>query len=278
MDSLSFLRPKFNIRPATDDRPYFHHFFKWQSFIEAFQMRGQGGMPLIEWGYVVLVMTFLVTLIISSLLILLPLSLLNPGRVIEKPAPIKRWRVLLYFFGIGLAFLFIEIAFIQKFHRFLHHPVYAIAITLTAFLVFAGLGSLSSHRLAHQFGPYRLVILAVVCIGILSISYLLLLEPLFNTLGFYPLVVKMLISLLLIAPLAFVMGMPFPLALSTLKAEAESLLPWAWGINGYASVTSAILATLVAIHFGFQVVILTAVLTYLLTLFVFPKRLQTDTP
>ncbi|MCU7796939.1 MAG: SAM-dependent methyltransferase [Candidatus Thiodiazotropha sp. (ex Myrtea spinifera)] len=277
LESL-YQRYKFNIRPATDDRPYFHHFFKWQSFIEAFQMRGQGGMPLIEWGYVVLVMTFLVTLIISSLLILLPLSLLNPGRVIEKPTPIKRWRVLLYFFGIGLAFLFIEIAFIQKFHRFLHHPVYAIAITLTAFLVFAGLGSLSSHRLAHQLGPHKLVILAVVCIGILSISYLLLLEPLFNTLGFYPLIVKMLISLLLIAPLAFFMGMPFPLALSTLKAEAESLLPWAWGINGYASVTSAILATLVAIHFGFQVVILTAVLTYLSVLFVFPKRLQTDTP
>ncbi|MCU7842997.1 MAG: SAM-dependent methyltransferase [Candidatus Thiodiazotropha sp. (ex Monitilora ramsayi)] len=267
-----YRRYKFDIRPATDDRPYFHHFFKWESFFEAFAMRGQGGMPLIEWGYVVLIITLLVTGALSAALILLPLLLIKRYVTAQSTTRIQQWQVLLYFFGVGLAFLFIEIAFIQKFLRFLHHPTYAIAISLTAFLVFAGLGSLSSQRLAGILGYRRAARLAIVSIGILSIGYLLSLDSLFIWLGYLPMSMKMLISMLLIAPLAFTMGMPFPLALSVLKRDGESLLPWAWGINGYASVISAILATLIAIHLGFQAVILMAVGTYLLLLFVFPDK------
>ncbi len=73
----------------------------------------------------------------------------------------------------------------------------------------------------------------------------------------------MLISLALIAPLAFCMGMPFPLGLRRLAREAPAFIPWAWGINGFASVISAALATLLAIEFGFTVVLLLALLFYL---------------
>ena len=234
-------------------------------------MRGQGGMPLIEWGYVVLIITLLVTGFLSAVLILLPLLLFRRHVTAKSTTKIQQWQVLLYFFGVGLAFLFIEIAFIQKFLLFLHHPTYAIAISLTAFLVFAGFGSLSSQGMAGKLGYRRAARVAIISIGILCIGYLLLLEPLFIWLGSLPMSMKMLISMILIAPLAFTMGMPFPLALSVLKRDGESLLPWAWGINGYASVISAILATLIAIHLGFQAVILMAVGTYLLLLFVFPE-------
>jgi hypothetical protein len=71
------------------------------------------------------------------------------------------------------------------------------------------------------------------------------------------------LSLLLVAPLAFCMGMPFPLGLASLSGRAAHLVPWAWGINGCASLISAVLATLLAIHFGFSVVIGVAVLLYL---------------
>ena len=94
----------------------------------------------------------------------------------------------------------------------------------------------------------------------MSLLYLLGLEGLFTALGGQPLAGKILLSLLLIAPLAFLMGMPFPLALGEIKSSAASLVPWAWGVNGYASVISASLATLTAIHFGFTAVILAAVL------------------
>lgn len=263
---------KFNLHPATDDRPYFHHFFKWSSFFEAMKLRGKGGMPLIEWGYIILALTLGVTAILSALFILLPLSFTAH----ETPAAdigINRWHVLLYFFSIGVAFLFIEIATIQKFLLFLHHPIYAISIALSAFLVFAGLGSLTSEWLANSYTHRRIVILATTAISILSISYLFLLDPLFIKLANLVMVIKMLISILLIAPLAFFMGMPFPLAISSMKRQASNLIPWAWGINGYASVISAGMATLIAIHFGFTAVILSAVMLYIIIIAVFPRKI-----
>jgi MFS family permease len=272
-----FKHYKFDIRPATDDRPYFHHFFKWQSFMEAFRLRDQGGMPLIEWGYVILLVTLLLTLALSALLILLPLGLLRRKRAGGGLGRIKIWRVLPYFFGIGLAFLFIEIAFIQKFQLFLHHPIHAIAISLTGFLLFAGLGSLISGRLSERFPRKTLANVTIAGIGLLSIGYLLLLGPVFLRLGFLPTGVKMLIALLLIAPLAFLMGMPFPLAISSLRQHAASLIPWAWGINGCASVMSASLATLIAIHSGFTTVVISAVVIYLLALMAFPQPTPSPT-
>jgi uncharacterized membrane protein len=85
-----------------------------------------------------------------------------------------------------------------------------------------------------------------------------------------PISIKILITILLIAPLAFFMGMPFPMALAGLAKHANQFVPWAWGINGCASVISAVLATLLAIHFGFTAVILFALILYTAVVFVFP--------
>ncbi len=149
-DAADFMaRYKFYITPATDDRPYFFHFFKWEILPEILALRGQGGLPLLEAGYLVMVATLLQAIVFSSLFILLPLWMLR--RVTPAPpSEIRPIRIVLYFFAIGLAFLFIEIAFIQKFILFLHHPLYAVATVLTAFLVFAGLGSAALSRLRED--------------------------------------------------------------------------------------------------------------------------------
>jgi hypothetical protein len=89
--------------------------------------------------------------------------------------------------------------------------------------------------------------------------------------GSWPLVSRILLSIVLIAPLGFCMGMPFPLGLSALATSPPSLTPWAWGINGCASVISAILATLLAIHFGFNAVILLALVCYFAAAISFPE-------
>ncbi|MCU7917573.1 MAG: SAM-dependent methyltransferase [Candidatus Thiodiazotropha sp. (ex Epidulcina cf. delphinae)] len=264
---------KFNLRPATDDRPYFHHFFKWESFVEAFRLRDSGGMPLIEWGYIVLVLTLGLTAVLSALLIILPLRFTVHETAASGPG-VSRWLVLLYFFAIGLAFLFIEIAVIQRFLLFLHHPIYAISMSLTAFLIFAGLGSLTCERLSGRYAQKRIAAQAVTAIILLGVGYLFLLGPLFNLLGHIPMALKMIISILLIAPLAFFMGMPFPLAIASMKQQAADLIPWAWGVNGYASVISAGTATLIAIHFGFSAVILCALILYAGALTVFPQKSQ----
>ena len=103
-------RYKYDIRPATDDRPYFFDFFRWRLLDELYALRGRGGFGLLEWGYLVLVLTLAQAVIITLALIPLPLLVVwnrHGGVVTTQKIP-----VLTYFLCLGLAFLFIEIAFI----------------------------------------------------------------------------------------------------------------------------------------------------------------------
>jgi len=264
---------KFDLEPATDDKPYFHHFTKWSSLPEIFRLRDRGGMPLIEWGYVVLVLTLLVAAVLSVILITLPLLVLPRSSAADKTA-VSKTRVILYFLLIGIAFLFMEIAFMQKFILFLHHPLYSFAVTLAAFLVFAGMGSYLSAKLSLLNNRRTILKGSITGIVLISLAYILLLDDLFIWLSATSIFFKILLTILLVAPLALLMGMPFPLALSSLADRAQTLIPWAWGINGCASVISASLATLLAIHFGFSAVILIAMLLYAGVVFVYPGTVQ----
>jgi hypothetical protein len=249
---------KYFIEPATDDRPYFSHFFKWRSLPEVMAMRASGGAGLIEWAYLIVVTTLVQAAVIGGLLILLPLSRIT-----------RTWtggvRYGTYFLALGLAFLFVEIAFIQKFTLFLSHPLYAVAVVLASFLVFAGAGSACSLRMAERAAARDVRPVSIAVAGIVAIAalYLLLLPPLFGRFIGVADSARILISVLLIAPLAFFMGMPFPLGLRRVAERAPDFVPWAWGINGFASVVSAVLATLLAIHFGFTVVIVIAMIIYI---------------
>jgi len=175
------------------------------------------------------------------------------------------------FMAIGLGFLFIEIAFIQKFILILHHPLYAAALVISSFLLFAGLGSLYSQSLAGQKQSRNILRLAVSAITILGLGLLLFFNYLPDVIISLNYWLKALLSLALIAPLAFFMGMPFPLAVSVLSKKHENLIPWAWAVNGCASVISAVLATLLAIQFGFSVVIILALILYIVAAVSFPK-------
>ncbi len=248
---------KFNIRPSSDDQPYFSHFLKLRTLPELLSLRGRGGMPLLEWGYLVLVATLVLAVLVSILLVLLPLWLQHRSTVAGQGL---RWRLLVYFPAVGIAFMLIEIAFIQKFILFLHHPLYAVSVVLCAFLLFAGLGSLYSKWWQNRFS-LRGVALGI---GVLSLLYTGLLPALFEQLVHMPIGFKIPASVMLIAPLAFLMGMPFPVGLGVVSDRLPAWIPWAWGLNGCASVVSAILATLLAIHLGFAIVVGIAVLAYLL--------------
>jgi len=252
-------RYKFHITPATDDRPYFFHFFKWRVLPEVLALRKRGGASMVEWGYLVLLATLAQAVFLGLAFILLPLACSRRNR----PAA-RGMRMGGYFFLLGLAFLFIEMAFIQKFILFLSHPLYSVAVVLAGFLVFAGLGSAYSGRAAwrSQTPVYSPVLLAVSGIAIIVVAYIFLLPPLFDHLIGLADGLKIAISLALIAPLAFCMGMPFPTGLKWVAQSAPDFIPWAWGINGFASVISAALATLLAIQFGFTFVLLAALVLY----------------
>jgi hypothetical protein len=168
--------------------------------------------------------------------------------------------------------MFVEIAFIQKFLLLLAHPLYAVAVVLCSFLVFAGIGSRLAGRLVARArrSPRRQVAVAAAAIAIVAIAYLVALPPLFRQLMSLPDALRIVVSIALIAPLALPMGMPFPLGLARIGAADAALTPWAWGVNGCASVVAAIVATLLAVHFGFTVVVLLAVLLYALAARLFP--------
>jgi hypothetical protein len=167
----------------------------------------------------------------------------------------------------------VEIASIQRFTLLLAHPLYAIGVVLAGFLVFAGIGSGLAPALEGRLAGSRIgaLPLAIGAIVLLAIVYILALQPLFAALIALPDLAKIALALALIAPLAFFMGMPFPLALARLKASAPHLVPWAWGINGCASVLSAILATMLAMTFGTRMVVLTAAALYLLAGLALPQ-------
>ena len=256
----SFLdRCKFHVEPATDDRPYFFHFFRWRTLPEVMALRKAGGAGLIEWGYLVLVATLVQAAELALVLILVPLSLARH----DWPAATAR-NFGIYFLLLGLAFLFVEMAFIQKFILFLSNPLYSVAVVLSGFLLFAGLGSALSERFARclPWPAVSPVTIAVAAIALLALIYIKLLPIVFAAFFGFPDAVRIALSLALIAPLAFFMGMPFPMGLRRLSRSAPGFVPWAWGINGFASVVSAVLATLLAIEFGFNVVIVLALIFY----------------
>ncbi|HLT91891.1 MAG TPA: spermidine synthase [Woeseiaceae bacterium] len=259
-------RYKFNVEPATDDRPYFFHFFKWSAFEELMSLREQGGAALVEWGYLILVATVLQAALAGAVLILLPLTLV---RTTWPRAFVRRMGG--YFFLVGLAFLFVEIAAIQKLILFLSHPLYAVAVVLAGFLVFAGAGSGVSARFLAAHPERTRLFTVVAAIVAVAVAWLTLLPSLFERLAGLGDAGRIAVALAAIAPLAFFMGMPFPIGLTRTAREAPAFLPWAWGINGFASVLSAALAALLAVELGFTAVIVTALLFYAAAALLIPR-------
>jgi len=280
---------KFNIEPATDDKPYFFHFFKWRTLPEIVLLLDSGGIFLLESGYLLLIAALLQAIVASLLLIALPLRLWKSklgitnlsgtdlhlpegrqaGKPDVKPGSGSHPRILVYFFCLGLAFLFIEIAFIQKFILILHHPLYAITVVLSTFLLTAGAGSYFSEKLSRS-SLKSVIMLPVAVISLLGIGYSLGFEFIAGFLLKTGYLGRYMFSILLIAPLGFCMGMPFPMALAKISQTTPAWIPWIWGINGCASVISAILATLIAMQFGFTVLIFLAIALYCVAALCFP--------
>jgi MFS family permease len=256
----------FDIRPATDDRPYFLDFFRWQALPALWAAARQGNAGLLDWGWPVQLATLGLAILFSLVLVLLPARLLT-GRA---DGGLRR-ATAAYFLLIGTGFLFIEIATIQRLVLLLGQPVHAFATALATFLVFAGLGSGTAARLQAAslrgrgkgplLGSVDLVVLAITGLATLHALAGPWLLTLAAGLGALP---RVTLVVVVIAPLAFAMGLPFPLVMARLRATAPRLVPWAWGVNGCASVIAAVLASVLAMSFGARGLVLLAVLAYAL--------------
>jgi len=245
----------FDVRPTTDDRPFFFHYFKLAQVPAILASFGKAWEPFGGGGYLVLVVLLALVLAASALLILLPLFL-GP-KVSPSEAGGGLWaRTLVYFTILGLAYLLVEIPLLQYFILLLDQPTYAFALVLCALLVASGAGSLLRERIKR--------VGVVWLLGPVVLLYALFLRWLPSLLLGWPLAWRVVASFPLLAPIGVLMGFPFPAGIRRLGQVAPEAIPWAWAVNGCASVVSSILATLLAVSFGFSWVLVLAAALYTL--------------
>jgi predicted membrane-bound spermidine synthase len=264
----------YNVSPVTDNAPFFFFTLKPE------QILGQGQRHSVDWkvnlGVLVLVLVLIISLAAVLGFLVLPLAI-KSGR--QSPLP------LLYFVAVGLGYILVEIAFIQRFVLFLGHPTYALTVVIFLLMLSSGAGSLFSRRWLPRtemvWMPLTLVIVALVA----DVFFLPRGLTAWVGLGFG---YRLMVSGLLLVPLGFVMGMPFPTGLRALAAGPvidvpsgasgeDNAVEWAWAMNAAASVLGSVLAMVIAIQFGLNVTLACGVAAYLLALVLLPA-LHPQTP
>jgi MFS family permease len=253
------------IAPATDNQPFFNQHTRWSSIGwhtigDLFHQGKMGRMALEDRpaAEVTLIVLLAQTILIAGILIMLPLLRFKRE---DLRAP-DRGRILVYFAGLGLGFIFIEVVFLQHFTLFLGQPIYTFAVVLAGLLMFTGLGAYLSDRPG---GAPRARLRFVIPVLLVLLAVTAWLTPMmFHTALGLPLFTRVALALAVIAPLGIMLGMPFPTGLRVVAAEAPGLVPWAWGINGFFTVIGTILALMFAMMFGFFAVLVMAGVCYLL--------------
>jgi hypothetical protein len=246
----------FDIRPVSDERPFFHYYLKIENLQKTYRVMGEKWQYFIEEGLLLPVL-LLQVIVVSMVLILLPLLKLKQRET--APAGHNPFRALSYFALLGLAYLFIEIAFIQKMILGLENPSFAASTIIASLLICSGIGSVFSLRIKALRNSSVLLVLAGVVI-----ASSLLLPTVIAFMGRLPLPMKIILSFVTVMPAGILMGIPFPFGISVLSATAPQLIPWAWAVNGCFSVLAPILAVMLALSMGYQCVLLAGGAAYLL--------------
>ncbi|MBA7480851.1 hypothetical protein ES707_16314 [subsurface metagenome] len=250
---------EFDVSPTTDNKPFFFHFFKPSHIPKILASYGKTWQPFGGGGYLILFALLLISVLLSIMLIIIPL-IIRGKRFNLK---VSKWQIFVYFSAIGIGFLFIEIPLMQKFILYLGHPIYSVSTVLFSILFFSGLGSLILGKDTKYFT-------LKICALLILILILLMLSPvLLKNLMAYPFYIRFISCILILAPIGFLMGVPFPMGIRLTSEISSELIPWAWSINGFASVISSILATIFAISWGFNSVLIMSFFAYLLALISF---------
>ena len=247
----------FNIQPAVDDRPYFSQFFKLTNLQNLRDNFGSYSIPYFEVGYFIVILTFIQIAIAAFLLIILPLFKLG------WKGGNKLW-TLSYFSGIGLGYMFVEIVLINRFILYFGNPIYSAAAIISSMLICSGIGSYFSYKYKLSRKSIRLIF-GLIILSLILYSFLL--TPILNLTISFSFILKLLFALLIISPLSFLMGFPFPSGITYLNKKSKIEIPWALGINGCFSVVSTVLATIISIELGFTWVMFFAAFAYCLPLF-----------
>ena len=246
----------FDLGAPTDDKPYFHHFFRWRSLSALMEQLGGRTPAFLELGYLLLVAALAQAVLAGVVLILLPLA----PRIGAIRYNKRKTAALGYFLLIGLGFMLLEMGFMQRLILYLAHPIYSAAVVIGSFLVFGGLGSRLSG--CWRVSPGRLGAAAGTGVAGLAVVYALCLGAWLGVTQGQPVAVRCIVAAVTIAPLAVAMGHMFPVGLRQVGVAAPALVPWAWAVNGCASVAATVAASVLAMGIGFSRLIVVAVVCY----------------
>ncbi|HEX4784867.1 MAG TPA: hypothetical protein VH350_11020 [Candidatus Sulfotelmatobacter sp.] len=270
-DPYAFARGyAYNTAPVTDNAPFFFFTLKPRQILGEAGLRGG-----IDWkvnlGVLVLLLVLVISLVAVLAFLVLPLALGSRNRR-QSPVP------LLYFVAVGLGYILVEIAFIQRFVLFLGHPTYALTVVIFLLMLSSGAGSLFSRFCLPRTSLGWIPLVFVIASLLVDVFFLPTWLSALVGLGFG---YRLLVSGVLLVPLGFVMGMPFPTGLRALAArlpqpfaagppDRENVIEWAWAMNAAASVLGSVLAMVLAIQFGLTITLAGGATAYLLALLLMP--------
>ena len=264
----------FDITPVSDNRPFFFYtvqprdlwnYVKTASRVSEDYKAVNKALPLL-FGLMA------VSLVATALILVLPPLVLGT-RLPRHPGVI---RFLLYFLFIGTGYILIEVGLIQKFVLFLGHPTYALTVVIFSLLTSSGLGSFASRRLLGNDEGRLIKVLG--CVALLAALLAFLVSGLLSALVWLPLPLKMAMTVALLAPLGFAMGMPFPTALRRLERMHAPSVRWAWSLNAASSVLGSVGALVCAIYLGLVQTLVIGGLFYLAALAVVARVSTTEAP
>jgi hypothetical protein len=219
-----------------------------------------------EIGTILIVATLVQAVMAGGALILLPL--LGLRRAVEWArdglSALGVLGTLFYFGSIGFAFMFLEMALLPRYTLLLSHPIYSTAVVLGAVLIFAGCGSLSVGHVES-----KSLWVAVTCVCAWVLGQALLEERLFEWALGWPFAGRLALTVVMVGSLSFFLGWPFPIGLRETSGRYPSLVPWAWGINGCASVIGAVLGKMISMSIGLRMTMGVAALLYVSAALVF---------
>jgi SAM-dependent methyltransferase len=255
----------FDIRPIRDSRPYYSGFLKLRNlsiYLDQIEDISE------EWGYLLLLGMLVQACMFGLIVIIIPVAGRWKSLFKNRGGTVG---VICYYAGLGLGYMLIEIYLIQRLGVFLSNPTYSTSIVITVMLIFSALGNLVSGF----FKQFRIVTVAVACALVAGglCFYIFGLDGFLAHFQSSGLLVRIFASMLIIAPSAFFMGVPYPNGLDSLQEHKPHLLPWAWGMNGGLSVAGSALARILAVSSGFPVLLGLGILVYIMVGCLFPINL-----
>jgi hypothetical protein len=245
---------RFDVRPASDDRPFFHHYFRWAQTPDVLALFGRTWQPFGGSGYLVLVALLLGLTLLAALLVIGPLAAGRVPIITGSTSALGAARTLAYFAALGFGYLLVLVPLAQRFILLVGDVVTAMAVVFFAVLFMSGIGSLTAPKWRPRMALLALILVVASMPAAIDALHTLALG--WDT-GW-----RVAASIAALMPLGLLMGVPFARGLLIVERQAPGVTPWAWAINGSASVLAGVLAVMIAVSLGFRVVLWSGALTY----------------